>query len=178
VPRRIVVMRSGVPPASILRAGLWAAAAGVLAARPTPAQQAASRFAPEGRVDVVVARATAVQGGAGASTPLGTSFRLGAVAGVGAILDGGSTDGSRVSARVDVFGRLLVDPLKEWRWGPYVGGGASVRSDYGHRPRGYLLALLGVEGPWMGGWIPAIELGLGGGTRIGVVLQRGGRGEP
>jgi hypothetical protein len=148
----------------------------VLAVRAASAQS--GRFAAEGRVDVVTARATAVQGGIGATALLGTSLRLGGVAAVGAIVDGPTTDRSPVSARVDLFGRLLVDPFKEWPWAPYVGGGASARSDYGRRPRGYLLALVGVDGPRMGRWIPAVELGLGGGTRIGVVLRRGGRDLP
>ena len=177
MPELELTVCQSAPSSSIWRAGAWVAAA-VIAARVAVAQEAPGRFAAEGRVDVVTAGATAVQGGMGVTTSLGTSLRLGGVAAVGAIVEGPTTDRSPVSARVDLFGRLLVDPFKELSWAPYVGGGGSVRSDYGRAPRGYLLALIGVEGPRVGDWIPAVELGLGGGTRIGVVLQRGGRDMP
>jgi hypothetical protein len=43
--------------------------------------------------------------------------------------------------------------------------------------KGYLLVFLGLEGPLPNGpepgWVPAVELGLGGGARIGLILRRG-----
>ena len=55
---------------------------------------------------------------------------------------------------------------------PYAGGGASLRYDEGGRARGYMVAFMGVEGPPMGGVLPALEVGLGGGARVGVTLRR------
>jgi hypothetical protein len=47
----------------------------------------------------------------------------------------------------------------------------SVRRDAGDPWRGYLLLALGVEGPAVRGVFPALEVGLGGGVRVGVVLR-------
>jgi hypothetical protein len=47
----------------------------------------------------------------------------------------------------------------------------SVRHDGGDRTRVYLVTLFGVEGGRHGGAYPALELGLGGGVRLGLVLR-------
>jgi hypothetical protein len=74
---------------------------------------------------------------------------------------------------VDAVARFLLDPFAEHRWGPYAGGGVSVRFDAHERGRSYLLLLLGIEGAPGPGIVPAVELGVGGGWRAGVVLRRG-----
>src|ERR1700730_6767551 len=76
------------------------------------------------------------------------------------------------SARVDLSARYLLDPFHEIAWGLYGGAGFSSRWDEASHWHEYLLVLAGVEGPAKGGWRAAIEGGLGGGVRIGVVLRR------
>jgi len=152
------------------------ACAPACAAAQAPAAARRPRF--EARADLIAARATAVHGALGLVVPLGTYARASAVAGGGTIALGGETRGS---ARADAVVRFLFDPFLERRWGPYGGAGVSALytaggHDRGGGWRGYLLAVAGIEGPPAHGVLPALELGLGGGTRIGVVL-RGARRE-
>jgi len=128
----------------------------------------------EARGDVIAGRATAVQGALGLIAPFGSYVRGGLVVGGGPVSLGSET---RASARADVVVRFLLDPFLERRWGPY--GGAGVSAMYtgagggeGGDWRGYLMAVAGVEGPPTRGVLPALEVGLGGGTRIGVVLRK------
>jgi len=98
--------------------------------------------------------------------------RSGVAAGIG----GG---GRGFESRVDAFSRFSPDPFRESRWAPYAGAGISGRLVRNDTPRAhaYLLVFLGVEGPLPGtaasGWVPAFELGVGGGVRAAVVLRRG-----
>ncbi len=121
------------------------------------------------RADALLARATAVQGGVGVETDAGLYARVGAVAGVGADRDG-------VSGRVEGVARFVLDPLRQSRRGPYLGGGAGVSRDGRGDTHAYLLAVIGVEGGAIGGarrgWAPAVEVGLGGGARLALVLRR------
>jgi hypothetical protein len=136
------------------------------------AQQAQHRFQSEVRLDAIFARTGAVEGAYGFTVPAGLYVRSGLVAGIGAARHG-------VEGRSDFIFRFSFDPFRQHRWAPYAGAGASGR----YRPkldagsRGYLLVFLGVEGPLpagrAAGWVPAFELGLGGGTRVGVILRRG-----
>lgn len=150
-----------------------------MTARPLAAQQGpgGSAHPPlrlELRGDLIAGRATTVQGALGVGVALGNYVRASAVAGAGATAARGQ---SRSSGRADGVVRFLLDPFGERRWGPY--GGAGVSTVYtaggaGERGawRGYLLAVAGLEGPSGHGFLPALELGLGGGTRVGVVLRR------
>jgi len=166
------VTRQAAPGASlvVLAAGVAAA----LVASPLAAQEG-RRLQPEARVDVIAGRSTALHAGVGLSTPLGTYVRLGAVA-AGGVVTGGSPSisgsSARASARGDLLARFLLDPFLQSRWAPYAGGGGSARYDEGGRARGYMVAFIGVEGPPMGGLLPALEVGLGGGTRVGVTVRR------
>jgi len=153
---------------------------GALALAPRPAAaQERKQPAPvtaEARLDVLTARTTAIQAGLGLGVPLGNYVRLGGlVAGGPELGTGGGAGGSTIrgSGRADLLARFTLDPFLESRWGGYAGGGASARFVAGRRVRGYLLAAVGVEGAPVGGWLPALELGIGGGTRFGVVLRRG-----
>ena len=124
------------------------------------------------RVDGLFARSSAVQAGFGVSVPAGLYVRTGLVGGVGASRHG--PDG-----RLDFIARFSLDPFRQSRWSPYAGAGFSGRFDSQRDggSRGYLLAYLGLEGPLQvgqrAGWIPAIEVGFGGGTRVGLILRRG-----
>ena len=99
----------------------------------------------------------------GASAPLGTYVRFGAVGGIG----GGA---SGLSGRTDLLARFTLDPFRASRWAPYATGGVSAV--YGEDSRTSLLLLLGIEGPARGGLAPAIEFGFGGGFRVGVALRQ------
>lgn len=124
----------------------------------------------EYRADMLIGRGTAAQIGAGAQFPLGYYVRLGVTGAAGV----SSRDGDSVaSGRVDVIARYLLDPFREVAWTPSFGGGLTVRYDDGDaRPRTYLAVVLDVEGPRFRRVLsPSLQLGLGGGTRIGVALR-------
>lgn len=124
----------------------------------------------EARVDAIIARRTAAEVGAGVAVPIGVYVRGGADVAGGVIAGGAEPPGPAL--RADVFGRFLLDPLAEHRWGPYVTGGASYRAESRDHGRVYLLALVGVEAPRQGRVVPAIEAGYGGGFRIGLALRQ------
>lgn len=126
----------------------------------------------EMRADAIASRWTAVQAGLGVSFPSGVYVRSGAVVAAG----GG---GKGFESRLDLFSRFNLDPFRQSRWGLYVGGGISGRYVERDDPgaRAYLLLFVGAEGPLrnasVAGWVPAFELGLGGGARIGITLRQG-----
>lgn len=123
----------------------------------------------EVRGDAILGSSSAVQLGLGANVPVDPYVRLGAtVAGGTALRDGRAG----TSARADLTARYLLDPYAETRWGAYGGAGLSARWESDARWRSYLLLVGGVEGPAHGGWRTALEVGLGGGARIGMVLRR------
>jgi hypothetical protein len=124
------------------------------------------------RLDGIVARNSAVDAGYGLSIPAGIYVRTGVVAGLGVGRHG-------VDGRTDLIARFSLDPFRQSSWAPYGGAGLTGR----YRPeadggsRGYLLVFMGVEGPVAAGrtsgWVPAFEVGLGGGARFGFVMRRG-----
>jgi hypothetical protein len=122
----------------------------------------------EARADALFGSPTSGQLGAGVNIPAGYYVRLGASVAAGGAQHAGRTS---ATARTDLVTRYLLDPFRELRWGPYAGAGLSVRRDDAHW-RGYLLAIAGIEGPVRGGWRTAVEIGLGGGFRAGIVLRR------
>jgi len=124
---------------------------------------------PEARADAILARANALHGAAGLSTPMGNYIRVAFVGGGGVTVASGE---SAASARLDVVGRFLIDPFRQSKWGPYGGAGVSWRAERGETGRAYVVMMLGVEGKPGPRFVPALELGLGGGTRIGLVLRR------
>lgn len=123
---------------------------------------------PEVRIDGIFSENPAIHLGAGVLFPLGTYVRSGIVAGAG-IRDG------KASFRGDFVNIFQLDPFRESRWAPYGGGGISFRRDNAtDASNAFLLVVVGVEGPWRKGYAPAIEVGLGGGVRAGLVLRRSG----
>jgi hypothetical protein len=132
------------------------------------------RITPEARADVIFGRDPAVHVGAGAQVPAGYYVRVGidVAAGVSAgdrLAPSGSADG-----RLDLLARFLLDPFRQSRFGLSVGGGLSLRAMRGDRVRPHLLVALDVEGRrWSSGLVPALQVGLGGGARVGMVLRRG-----
>jgi hypothetical protein len=124
-----------------------------------------SKVAPEVRLDGIIARVSAIHFGAGFTVPAGTYVRTGVIAAVGFSRDG-------LSGRLDAIARFHFDPFRQSRWGPYGGGGISGRFDSDEKTRAYLLLLFGLDGPVYNGATPTVELGLGGGARIGVIVRR------
>jgi hypothetical protein len=146
--------------------------AAIVASAPAQSQNALQPFQSELRIDGLIARGSAVEAGYGLSIPAGIYVRNGLVAGVGAGRHG-------LEGRTDFVTRFSFDPFRQSRWAPYGGGGLSGR----YRPtadggsRAYLLIFLGIEGALApgrpAGWVPAFEIGLGGGARVGVIFRRG-----
>jgi hypothetical protein len=144
-----------------------------IVAAPVPAFAQSASFKPavqfEARLDALGGPPAGAQAGAGLNVAAGYYFRIGVDAAAGTSL----RDGAAVaSGRVDVVTRYLLDPFGEFRWGPYAGGGFTAQWDGRANWRGGLLLLVGLEGPARAGWRTAIELGLGGGARLGVVFRR------
>jgi hypothetical protein len=138
----------------------------------TSAQIPTQAIQSELRLDGIIARTSAVQAGYGISIPAGIYIRNGLVLGAGVGQNG-------AQARADLISRFSLDPFRQSRWAPYGGAGLSGRfrtaADGGSKA--YLLVFVGVEGGLApgarSGWVPAVELGLGGGARVSLVLRRG-----
>jgi hypothetical protein len=156
------------PRARTLAAAALVAAA-VLACSPSAVAQAPARPQPEMRLDVIAARATALHAGVGAALPLGRYVRVELVGAAGSLL---GADRPSFSARGDAVARLMLDPEFATRWTAYLGGGASARYDEPHDWRALLVVLFGAEGPRWRGTVPFVEVGYGGGFRVGVGLRR------
>jgi hypothetical protein len=123
----------------------------------------------EFRGDVIAGRGTAAQGGLGAVVPLGAYVRLSLDGAVGSTWRDGTT---LASGRVDAIGRFLLDPFREMPFGLSLGGGLSLPVTQGdRRTRPYLTAVVDIEGRKHGPLTPALQLGLGGGMRIGLVFR-------
>jgi hypothetical protein len=144
----------------------------ILGPVPVPAQLPTQAAQSEVRVDGIFARSSGVEAAYGISIPAGIYVRTGLVGGAGAGRHG-------VESRADFVTRFSLDPFRQSRWAPYAGAGLSGRfralADGG--AKGYLLVFLGLEGPLLNGevsgWMPAVEVGLGGGARMALILRRG-----
>ena len=139
-----------------------------LAAQSAPA---ALRPQPELRADVIFGSEPALEVGGGLQLPLGNYVRVGATGALGTAL--GSGPRTR-TGRADMLARFLLDPYRQNRFGLSAGGGVSARFGQGRPVTPLLLLALEVEGRRMArGWSPALQVGLGGGTRLGLVLRQG-----
>jgi hypothetical protein len=136
-------------------------------------QQPAQRLQPELRADFIGSRAAAAHLGLGLNVPASAYVRLGIVAALGQAWSDGN---AIVAGRVDGLVRFVVDPLRESRWAPYAAGGIGGIYDGSEKWRAVLVGVLGAEGPVTGRVVPAIEVGFGGGLRVGVAFRRAMRG--
>ena len=136
-------------------------------------QQPPPRSQPEQRADVIDARSTAAHLGVGFSVPAGTYVRLGVVGAMGQAWRSGEPS---TAGRVDGLVRFVVDPLREFRWAPYGAGGIGAIYDGTEKWRAVLVGAVGIEGPASGAVVPAVEIGFGGGARVGVAIRRAMRG--
>jgi hypothetical protein len=157
--RRLIRVAS----AALATATLASARAGAQAGAPAPFW-----IQPELRADLLAAHTTSAQLGAALSIPLGLYVRGSLAAGAGTAWRDDHTD---AAGRIDATARFLLDPFRERRWGPYglAGGSARYEAD---RWRPYLLIGVGVEGPANHGFVPALELAMGGGVRVGISIRR------
>ena len=123
----------------------------------------------EARADATVSPRPAAHAG------VGVNVRAGAYARIGVAYLAGATDvrdlATRFSQRADASVRFLLDPYAERRRGLYGGAGVTVRQDDGADWEGRLLLLVGLEGDPTRRVIPSVELALGGGVRLGIVLR-------
>lgn len=166
--------------AAIRASGLRTLAATLLAIAAVaalPHQSAAQRTAglaggvrPEVRADVRWAGAPDGQVTIGGSIPVDRAVRVALLAGAGVERSAG---GSASSVMAELHARLLLDPFGARRFGWYGAVGLGFRGAEGTSPRGYLLGLVGVEGPRMldGRLRMALEAGAGDGMRAGLVVR-------
>lgn len=133
---------------------------------------------PEVRGDVIFGRQAAVQLGAGVQIPAGYYVRVGVGGAVGSRIGETSPSTRRgLDGRLDVLVRFLLDPFRQTSYGLSLGGGMSLRAEQGDHVRPLLLVAGEIEGRRSTrGVVPALQVGLGGGARIGVVLRRGAQG--
>jgi hypothetical protein len=137
------------------------------------AQQSARRVFPplEFRADAIDPRSAkngTLQAGVGVNLPLGSYTRL-ELDGAGGVTR--RADEDHHSGRGDVIARFLLDPFAESPWGLSIGGGMSALFAEGARTRAYLVVVADVEAPRVGGVVPALQVGLGGGLRVGLVAR-------
>jgi hypothetical protein len=121
------------------------------------------------RADWTAARTDAAHVGVGMNLRAGWYARVGGVLALGAAEGAGGNWGA--SQRADLTVRFLLDPFAERARGFYGGAGVTARRDGDAPVDARLLVVLGVEGRPDGKWMPSLELGLGGGLRLGVVLR-------
>lgn len=157
--------------------GTWLGIGALAVACPARAQPGAIHVGapqPELRADVLAARATTWQLGAGLFWPVGRSVRLGGVLGGGVTDTGAGNDERATSARAEFVTRFVLDGAGDARWRPYGAAGAGLLLVRGSRGVARVHVAAGVEMPPLGRWRPAAEVGLGGGARVALVLRRTG----
>jgi hypothetical protein len=163
----------------VRRAAAWGLAVAVACAPVAAGQQPApAPVAPEVRVDLITGHDPAIQLGAGLQVPAGYYARIGLDVALGVpVRDRALSTQRQVDGRVDLLARFLLDPFRQTAYGLSLGAGASLRAEPGDRARPFLLVALDVEGRRsMSGVVPALQVGLGGGGRVGVILRRAAAG--
>ena len=80
--------------------------------------------------------------------------------------------GWAAAGRADLLLRWVSDPFRRARWALHAGGGVGVAVESSRAPQPLAIVTLGVEGPAKGRWLPGVELGLGGGVRLGLTMRR------
>lgn len=123
----------------------------------------------EARLEATAAESPGAHLGLGLGVRTGWYARASLAVATGAVF--GEDDVWRGSQRGELVLRFLMDPFGNQARGWYGGAGVSVQQVAGQRSRGALLLLAGVEGRARTGVRPALEVGLGGGVRIGLVLR-------
>lgn len=130
---------------------------------------------PEFRLEFIARDEGTMLAGLGANVPAGLYTRLGIDGAAGWARVNGSTG---TAARIDASARFLLDPFRQFRFGLYGLGGVSAMYVEGDDWTPRVLLGLGLEGRLRGRTMASLEVALGGGTRVAVVLRRarmGGR---
>lgn len=158
-----------------LRAVLCAAAAPMLVRAAGAQETVGATPSPqwELRADWIAARSDAAHLGVGMNLRTGWYARVGGLLalGVAEAPATGSASSWTASQRADLTVRFLLDPFAERPRGFYGGAGITARHDGNSPVDARLLVVLGIEGRPDRPWRPSLELGLGGGLRLGVVLR-------
>lgn len=149
------------------RALIRVCAAGCLVVAPG-ASADAQALQPEVRLDIVGPAPASLEPGVGVNGRLGNYVRTGVAIGYDVR---GVEHRAGERWRFDVIARVALDPFREQRWGFSFGGGVSHRGSIT-----YLAALTELEGPEMLGMLPALQAGVSGGLRAGLILRRAVRG--
>jgi len=145
------------------------ASACVLVPRPAVAQQPVSVDPQwEGRLDAALSPYAGALAGVGMNVRAGWYARVGASVTAGAVQ---RADGWEARQRIDATARFLFDPFGERRRGFYAGAGLGAERAGGGEVRGLLVGVVGLEGATTSRLVGAMELQLGGGVRLGVVLR-------
>lgn len=172
---RVFAGAAGAQPSLVRRClAIASVAASVLMTSAADAQQRrggiASGVKLEARSEVRWSGAPDAQAMLGGAVPLDRAVRLALLAGGGVER---TAQGDHASVMGELHARVLLDPLGSRDYGWYAAVGMGFRAAESHSPRGYLLALGGVEGPRvLGGRARlAIEAGVGDGVRLGLVLR-------
>jgi hypothetical protein len=129
----------------------------------------------EVRQDMTFAREPSAHLGVGLNVRAGYYARLGA-----ALSAGAGRDARQVwvgAQRLDLTARFLLDPFGERPRAWYGGGGVSIAQRPGARAVTAMQLVVGLEGAQEGRVTPSVELGVGGGMRLGVVLRGTRRGQ-
>ena len=127
------------------------------------------RTQPELGVEAGVARYPSALVRGGVNIPLGYYVRAGATLGAGVRW---RNESAKAQLRADLSARFLLDPFGEKIWGPYVGGGLTIRRDADTNPVTGVMLVLGVEGRRGKRSVPSVEAALGEGTRLAVIMRR------
>lgn len=156
-------------------AAFVALVATALAAPPALAQApgalAVGPIEPELRADAIVAeRWRTYHLGVGASRAVGRAVRLGLVV-AGGVADLDDDAEARFSSRAEVVARFVLRTGAAGQPRLYAGAGAGATWVADERGRAVAHLLVGAAGGG-GRWQHAVELGLGDGVRLGVVLRR------
>lgn len=167
--RRAASLRRPARPLASARATRIAALGALLFSVTLGAQERAPLLPQwELRGDLVGRRDPSVELGVGVNLRTGSYVRAGALLAGGVGAHGGA---AQPTARLDATIRYLLDPFSEGRWGLYGGGGLTVYRDARNERRAAVLLVAGIEGARAHRWTPALEIGLGGGVRLGAVWR-------
>jgi hypothetical protein len=123
----------------------------------------------EARLDGIVARRPALEAGGSLILPSGVYARtsLTLAAGVAS-----RDSGNAFVGRAELVSRFLLDPFRESPYGLSIGGGIGLTDVVqAARWRPYLAFVLDLETKRSGGWTPVVQVGLGDGLRLGLVLR-------
>ena len=120
-------------------------------------------------IDALAATHLSLEGGVGVIVPAGVYMRTSVTGASGCTWSNGTT---KSASRVEVVSRFLLDPFREAPFGLSLGGGLGItNASTGSGWRPYLALVTDLELSRAGGWTPAIQAGLGGGARLGLVVR-------